>query len=88
MDFEAGSCAGMRLEVQLNFSDEERSAMLKHSVLLAKATEVMGRKLALEWMSRPALGLDQQRPAALLRTTDGAQAVEDFLERLCHGVYS
>jgi uncharacterized protein (DUF2384 family) len=38
-------------------------------------------------LNQAAMGLDGQRPAALLRTADGAQAVDDFLERLHRGVY-
>ena len=35
-----------------------------------------------------ATGLDGQRPAELLRTADGAQAGDDFLERVHRGVYT
>jgi len=79
----------MRLEGPHDFSNEERVAMLDHPAILAKAIEVMGsRTAALEWMNRPAMGLDRQRPASLIRTADGVQTVEDFLVRLYHGVYS
>ena len=39
-------------------------------------------------MSRPAMGLDHQRPIDLLQTVQGAELVNDFLTRLEHGVYS
>lgn len=56
---------------------------------LAKATEVFGtREEAEQWMSRPAMGLDGQRPIDLLQTHAGAELVNDFLIRLDHGVYS
>lgn len=56
---------------------------------LAKATEIFGGKEAAEhWMSRPAMGLDGQRPVELLQTVQGAELVNDFLTRLEYGVYS
>lgn len=56
---------------------------------LAKASEVLGGKdRAEEWMSKPATGLDGQRPVDLLQTVQGAEIVDDFLTRLEHGVYS
>jgi len=56
---------------------------------LAKATEIFGsREEAERWMSRPAMGLDGQRPIDLLRTVQGAELVGDFLGRLEYGVYS
>lgn len=56
---------------------------------LAKATEIFGGKEEAErWMSRPAMGLDGQRPIELLRTVQGAELVNDFLGRLEYGVYT
>jgi len=56
---------------------------------LAKATEIFGGKEEAErWMSKPAMGLDGQRPIDLLQTVQGAELVNDFLTRLEHGVYS
>jgi putative toxin-antitoxin system antitoxin component (TIGR02293 family) len=56
---------------------------------LAKATEIFGGKEEAErWMSRPATGLDGQRPIELLQTVQGAELVTDFLTRLEYGVYS
>jgi putative toxin-antitoxin system antitoxin component (TIGR02293 family) len=56
---------------------------------LAKATEVFGGiEDAQRWMSRPAMGLNGQRPIDLLETIQGAELVTDFLTRLEHGVYS
>jgi putative toxin-antitoxin system antitoxin component (TIGR02293 family) len=56
---------------------------------LAKATEVFGGKEEAErWMSKPAMGLDGQRPIDLLQTVQGAELVNDFLTRLEYGVYS
>jgi putative toxin-antitoxin system antitoxin component (TIGR02293 family) len=56
---------------------------------LAKASEVFGGKeRAEEWMSKPAMGLDGQRPIEMLQTVQGAELVNDFLTRLEYGVYS
>jgi len=56
---------------------------------LAKATDVFGSKDDAElWMSRPAMGLDGQRPIDLLQTVQGAELVSDFLGRLEYGVYT
>jgi putative toxin-antitoxin system antitoxin component (TIGR02293 family) len=56
---------------------------------LAKATEIFGGKEEAErWMSRPAMGLDGQRPIDLLQTLQGAELVNDFLGRLEYGVYT
>jgi putative toxin-antitoxin system antitoxin component (TIGR02293 family) len=56
---------------------------------LARAAEVFGgRDEAERWMSRPAAGLDGQRPVDLMQTLQGAELVADFLTRLEHGVYA
>ena len=56
---------------------------------LAKATEIFGsREEAERWMSKPAMGLDGQRPIDLLQTVQGAELVNDFLGRLEYGVYT
>ena len=56
---------------------------------LAKATDIFGGKEQAEhWMSKPAMGLDGQRPIDLLQTLQGAELVNDFLGRLDYGVYT
>lgn len=56
---------------------------------LAKAAEALGSKEdAARWMSHEAIGLDGSRPLDLMRTIQGAELVNDFLERLVHGVYN
>lgn len=57
--------------------------------ILAKATEIFGSKEDAElWVSKPAMGLDGQRPIDLLQTVQGAELVNDFLGRLEYGVYT
>lgn len=56
---------------------------------LAKAAELFGGlEAAQRWMSSPVMGLDGARPVELLRTSQGAQLVTEFLDRLEHGVYN
>lgn len=56
---------------------------------LAKAAEIFGSNEDAElWMSKPAMGLDGQRPIDLLQTVQGAELVNDFLGRLEYGVYT
>jgi putative toxin-antitoxin system antitoxin component (TIGR02293 family) len=56
---------------------------------LAKASEVFGsQEKAEEWLNKPAMGLDGQRPIELLQTVQGTELVNDFLTRLEYGVYS
>jgi putative toxin-antitoxin system antitoxin component (TIGR02293 family) len=56
---------------------------------VAKASEVFGgREAAERWMVKPAMGLDGMRPIDLLRTSQGAELVNEFLERLEYGVYN
>ena len=70
-------------------NQEQSEKALKFAEVLAKATEVFGaQKEAEEWLERPVMGLNDQRPIELLRTSPGAQLVEDFLTRVEYGVYT
>jgi putative toxin-antitoxin system antitoxin component (TIGR02293 family) len=61
----------------------------KFAEILAKATAVLGSpEEAEQWLERPAIGLDQQRPIDLLSTPAGVEMIEDLLERLEYGVYA
>jgi putative toxin-antitoxin system antitoxin component (TIGR02293 family) len=61
----------------------------KFAEILAKATRVFGSQdEAEQWLKRPAIGLDQQRPIDLLTTPAGVKLVEDYLGRLEYGVYT
>ena len=56
---------------------------------LVKATRVLGSQdEAEQWLKRPAIGLDQQRPLDLLSTPAGVELVEDYLGRLEYNVYT
>jgi putative toxin-antitoxin system antitoxin component (TIGR02293 family) len=61
----------------------------KFAEILAKATRVLGSQdEAEQWLRRPAIGLDQQRPIDLLTTPAGVTLVEDYLGRLEYNVYT
>ncbi|MNJ67875.1 hypothetical protein D3C77_640800 [compost metagenome] len=52
------------------------------------AAYVLGNdRLASEWLTRPALGLDKRCPCQLLINTEGYRQVGQFLTRIEYGVY-
>ena len=56
--------------------------------IYALATEVLGETASAErWMLEPAIGLNQQVPADLIGTPEGAELVETYLIQIEHGVY-
>jgi putative toxin-antitoxin system antitoxin component (TIGR02293 family) len=58
------------------------------AALLSKAESVLGdRDIAMAWLNRPQMALDNRRPVDLMETTPGRQEVELLLDRLDHGVY-
>jgi putative toxin-antitoxin system antitoxin component (TIGR02293 family) len=70
-------------------SREQSGRIFKFAEVLAKATDVFGSQEAAEaWLSRPATGLNRQRPIDLLATPAGVELVERFLTRLDYGVYT
>lgn len=61
----------------------------KLAEVVARASFVLGtREAAVQWMIEPALGLGQRKPIDMLATPMGIQLVEEFLERIEHGVYA
>ena len=73
----------VRLDVQ------QSGRAWKFAEILAKATRVLGsQEEAEQWLKRPAIGLDRQRPVDLLTTPAGAKLVETYLGRLEYGVYT
>jgi putative toxin-antitoxin system antitoxin component (TIGR02293 family) len=75
--------AGVLLDVQ------QSGRAWKFAEILAKATRVLGSQdEAEQWLRRPAIGLDQQRPINLLTTPAGVKLVEDYLGRLEYDVYT
>ena len=73
----------VRLDVQ------QSGRAWRFAEILAKATRVLGsQEEAEQWLKRPAIGLDRQRPVDLLTTPAGAKMVETYLGRLEYGVYT
>jgi putative toxin-antitoxin system antitoxin component (TIGR02293 family) len=69
-------------------SQEQSARIWKFAEILTKATAVFGSQEAAEqWLGRPAMGLDRNRPIDLLATPAGVEMVETFLTQLEYGVY-
>lgn len=78
-----------REEGERVLNTEQSSRTWKFAEILGRATEIFGsREAAEDWMSTPALGLDNRRPIDLLATAIGVEAVEDYLTRIDYGVYT
>ncbi|HEX8469352.1 MAG TPA: antitoxin Xre/MbcA/ParS toxin-binding domain-containing protein [Allosphingosinicella sp.] len=70
-------------------SSEQSGRAWKLAEVVAKAIEVFGsQEEAEQWLDRPAIGLNQNRPIELLSTTAGTEVVEQYLERMEYGVYA
>jgi putative toxin-antitoxin system antitoxin component (TIGR02293 family) len=68
---------------------EQAARAWKLAIVIARATDVLGsRKEAEQWLERPAIGLDERRPIDLLATPAGVELVENYLERIDHGIYA
>ena len=52
------------------------------------AVHVLGSvESGIEWLSKPAFGLERRRPMDVMQTEDGARAVATYLMQIEHGVY-
>lgn len=70
-------------------SQEQSGRAWKFAEILGMATEVLGSQHeAEEFLERPAIGLDQNRPIDLLATPAGIELVETYLGRMKYGVYA
>lgn len=68
---------------------EQSSRAWTFARILARATDVFGsRDEAIQWLDRPAIGLDQRRPLDLITTPAGVELVETYLQRIEYGVYA
>jgi putative toxin-antitoxin system antitoxin component (TIGR02293 family) len=80
----------MRIQAEPNrLLDADQSGRLwRFAELFAKAEDVFGSsELAVEWMMKPAIALENRTPIELLKTSVGAQLVDDVIERIHFGVY-
>ena len=60
----------------------------RYAAVLAKAAKVFGsEKHAREWMREPAMFLNRQVPAELVRTREGAAIVDTYLDQIENGVF-
>ena len=58
------------------------------AALLARATEVFGDRAEAEnWVLKPSIGLNNQRPIDLLRSSPGISATKQLLLQIDHGTY-
>ncbi len=74
--------------VPRTLSPELSGRAWKFAEILAKATEIFGsQEEAEQWLERPAIGLNNNRPIDLLSTLAGIELVESHLERIEFGVY-
>jgi putative toxin-antitoxin system antitoxin component (TIGR02293 family) len=72
---------------RLTLRQSERIVRLAR--IVARSTEVFGtEERALGWLKEPNRALGENAPLSLLDTDIGAQAVEDVLGRIEHGVFS
>lgn len=70
-------------------SPEQSGRLWKFAEILGRARAIFGsEEAAEEWLTRPAIGLDERRPIELLATPVGMTAVEDYLTRIEYGVYT
>lgn len=78
-----------KLTPDKKLSPEQSGRAWKFAEILAKATEVLGsQEEAEDWLERPAMALNQQRPIDLLGTPAGSKLVEQLLGRIQYGVYT
>jgi putative toxin-antitoxin system antitoxin component (TIGR02293 family) len=83
------SFARRKAAPQARLPVDESERLWRFAEILAHATRVFGSQTEAEqWLSRPAMALDQRRPIDLLRTYPGARLVAEYLTRMEHGVYS
>ena len=77
----------MRLQRANRSKTRQREGQL--DALARRASAIFGSEVeARRWLNTPAMALDQKRPADLVRTASGRQAVEAVLVRLEFGVYT
>ncbi|MHA6347641.1 type II RES/Xre toxin-antitoxin system antitoxin [Roseivivax sp. CAU 1761] len=70
-------------------SVEQSSRAWRFAELFAHATEVLGSEgAAEEWLTQPAIGLENRKPLEPLATSAGVEAVSEYLTRLEYGVYT
>ncbi len=70
------------------WSAQNRCYVARRDQVLMRVAQILGNeRLAFEWMTRPALGLNRRTPMSILADPDGYAQVQDHLLRIEHGVY-
>jgi hypothetical protein len=70
------------------WSPTQRCFLGRREQVLLLATRVFGnRKIAMRWLSEPALGLQNQAPCSILENSSGYTTINTFLKQLEHGIY-
>lgn len=81
--------ARKRSNPSTQLTQEQSNRAWRFAETIALAEEVLGdRDLVNEWLERPVMGLNHQRPIDLLETAAGTEMVETFLTRIKYGIYS
>lgn len=70
------------------WSSRYRCLVARWNQVQTLATFVLGNdRLASDWLTRPALGLDMRSPCSLLGDVQGYRQICDHLKRIEYGVY-
>ena len=68
---------------------DQSSQLLLLAKTLVKAFSVFGDwRTSVAWLTAPATGLDTHAPVDLITTPYGYQVVDEYLDRISHGVYT
>ncbi|CAD5279161.1 conserved hypothetical protein [Imperialibacter sp. EC-SDR9] len=71
---------------QIKFSPAKSELMLKLVALYRKGVDTFGqRESFLNWLSKPAFGIDSRIPLHLIKTSDGIDLISEELDRIQHG---
>lgn len=70
----------------INLSPARSELLLKLIALYKKGVTVFGnQKSFLNWLSKPAYGIDNYKPFEVIKTSDGIGLVEEELDRIQYG---
>ena len=70
----------------IKFSPSKSELMLKLVALHKKGLEIFGqRESFLNWLAKPAFGIDNRLPLDLIKTSDGIDLISDELDRIQYG---
>jgi len=71
---------------RIKFSPAKSELMLKLVALYRKGVDTFGqRESFLNWLSKPAFGIDNRTPLHLIKTSDGIDLISEELDRIQQG---